>query len=143
MPGSVVAALREHKLRTPPAYLGDDKLVFVTRTGAPLDRRNIDRRGFARAYEKAGLTGRRPNFHELRHGHAGAWIGAGGDLVETSARLGHSSPAITAAIYSHEFEAARRSPERRARLDALYGADTGASLEVVPEQEVYGENPEA
>ena len=43
--------------------------------------------------------------------------------MELSARLGHRDPAITAAVYSHEFESAARSSERRARLDAMYGGD--------------------
>ncbi|MCA1677573.1 MAG: hypothetical protein LC777_00810 [Actinobacteria bacterium] len=62
----------------------------------------------------------------LRHSHASAWIAAGGDLVELSARLGHANPAITASVYSHEFESARRSEERTARLDAIYGTSVGA-----------------
>ncbi|MDQ3067997.1 MAG: hypothetical protein M3R12_12745, partial [Actinomycetota bacterium] len=48
-------------------------------------------------------------------------MASGGDLVELSARLGHGNPAITASVYSHEFEVARRSGERTARLDAIYG----------------------
>ena len=112
MPGSLVAALRAHKLRTPPNQTGDDLLLFTTRTGAPIDRRDVQRRGLERAYKLAGLSGRPPTFHELRHAHASAWIADGGDLVELSSRLGHRDPAITASTYSHEFEAAARSPER-------------------------------
>jgi integrase len=71
---------------------------------------------------------RLPTFHGLRHAHASAWIAAGGDLVELSARLGHRDPSITAAIYSHEFEAQARSTERRTRLDRIYGADRGSFM---------------
>ena len=123
MPGSLIAALRAQKLRSP--YTGEDDLVFASRTGGPMEHQNVRRRGLRRAYERAKLPGRTPTFHELRHAHASAWIAEGGDLVELSSRLGHRDPAITASIYSHDFEAAARSSERRARLDRLYGADEG------------------
>jgi integrase len=139
-PGSLVAMLREHKIASP--YARPSDFVFTTRTGRALEHRNVARRGLARAARLAGLDSdgeRIPTFHELRHGHASAWIAAGGDLVELSARLGHRDPAITAAVYSHEFEAAARSDQRRSRLDALYGADDGS---VMAAAEVNGaQNP--
>ena len=128
-PGSLVAMLREHKLAS--SYSQPTDLVFSTRTGRPLEHRSVARRGLARAAKLAELdmNGQRiPTFHELRHAHASAWIAGGGDLVELSARLGHRDPAITAAVYSHDFEAAARSDQRRARLDALYGADDGSLM---------------
>ena len=128
-PGALVRMLREHRLASP--YSRPQDLVFCTRTGRPLDHREIARAGLGRAAKAAGLSAdgqRIPTFHELRHGHASAWIAAGGDLVELSARLGHRDPAITASVYAHEFEAAARSSERRARLDALYGADGGSTV---------------
>jgi integrase len=60
--------------------------------------------------------------HALRHSHASALIAAGWDIAEVSARLGHSSIATTQRIYVHQFDAARRSEDRRKRLAALYGA---------------------
>lgn len=121
-PGSLLAVLREHKLAS--AYSRPSDLVFTTRTGAPLDHRAVARIGLQRAYKRAGLDGRCPTMHELRHGHASAWIASGGDLVELSSRLGHRDPAVTASVYSHEFEAQARSAERRARLDSLYGGES-------------------
>ena len=56
----------------------------------------------------------------------GQLVKNGGDLVELSARLGQASPAITASVYSHEFEVARRSEERTAHLDAIYGSTVAA-----------------
>jgi integrase len=122
-PGSLLAMLRTHKLAS--SYSKPSHLVFTTRTGRPLDHRAVTR-ALVRAAKSAGLADdglRVPTFHELRHAHASAWIGNAGDLVELAARLGHSNPAITAAIYSHDFEAQARSGERRARLDAIYGSD--------------------
>ncbi len=125
-PGALLAMLREYKLAS--AYSRPTDLVFTTRSGRPLDHRAVSRRGLERAFKTAGLEGRCPSMHELRHGHASAMIAAGMDLVELSARVGHSNPAITASTYSHEFEGQARSSERRARLDALYGGDLAAPV---------------
>jgi integrase len=128
-PGSLIAMLREHKLAS--AYSRPVDLVFTTGSGRAHEHRNVAKRGLARAARLAGLDSdgqRIPTFHELRHAHASAWIAAGGDLVELSARLGHRDPAITAAIYSHDFEAQARSGERRTRLDVMYGADNGSDV---------------
>ena len=128
-PGSLIAMLREHKLAS--AYCQPTDLVFTSRSGRALEHRNVTREGLQRACKRAGLDAdgqRLPTFHELRHAHASAWIAAGGDLVELSSRLGHRDPAITAAIYSHEFEAQARSGERRTRLDTMYGADDGSGV---------------
>lgn len=133
-PGSVLFALREHKLRS--EFCGDDNLVFASRTTGPMEHRNVAQRGLARAVKRASLDGRPPTFHELRHAHASAWIAAGGDIVELSTRLGHRDPSITASTYSHEFEAAARSVERRRRLDDIYGADSPAVERVVDLAEV-------
>ncbi|HEY3945987.1 MAG TPA: tyrosine-type recombinase/integrase, partial [Solirubrobacteraceae bacterium] len=66
--------------------------------------------------------------HALRHTHGSALIAAGWDVQEVSARLGHSNPATTLRIYTHAFDAARRSAARRDRLARLYGeADLGAT----------------
>lgn len=127
-PESLLSMLRAHRLAS--EYGDHDDLVFASRTGAPLDHRNIAKRGLASAVRRAKLDAshRAPTFHELRHAHASAWIASGGDLVELSARLGHRDPAVTASVYSHEFEAAARSDSRRARLDAIYGASVAASM---------------
>jgi hypothetical protein len=62
-----------------------------------------------------------PTFHDLRHTHASALIAQGWDPVEVSRRLSHADVAITLHIYAHEWDAARRSDERRSRSDRLYG----------------------
>ena len=125
MPGSLVTMLREHKIKS--AHSKPDDLVFVSRTGSALEHRNVAQRGLAKACKTAKLDGRGPTFHELRHTHASAWIANGGDIVELSARLGHGDPSITARVYSHEFEAAARSAQRRSRLDSMYGSPVAAA----------------
>ena len=121
LPTALVAELRERRLRE---GASPDTFVFCNRLGRPFDRRNLTRQ-LAAAAQRAGIAPL-PTFHDLRHSHASAWIAAGGDLVELSARLGHGNPAITASVYSHEFEVARRSEERTARLDAIYGSTVAA-----------------
>ena len=114
-------ALREHKLRS--EHTAPDAYVFCARSGRPFDHRNIAGRVFARSLRAAGIAKPWPTFHDLRHGFASAWIASGGDLVELSAHMGHRDPAVTARVYSHEFERARRSDARRDRLDGIFGSD--------------------
>jgi integrase len=64
---------------------------------------------------------RAPTFHGLRHSHASALIAQGWDIEEVSARLAHADIATTQRTYVHAFDVARRSDERRSRLDRLYG----------------------
>ncbi|MDQ8044532.1 MAG: site-specific integrase [Patulibacter sp.] len=126
---ALAARLAEHK-RTSGHFAGHD-LVFMSRSGRGLDHRNVGGRILSRAVDRAGLaavTDRHgsvvqtaPTFHSLRHTHASALIAAGWDIEEVSARLGHANVAITQQIYVHQFDAARRSEDRRERLSALYG----------------------
>lgn len=130
VPAALVSALRAHKLASPHSRPSD--YVFTTRDGHPLDHRNVAGRALARAVKAAGLEevdGQPPpTFHSLRHGFASAWIASGGDLAELSAHLGHRDPAITASVYTHEFEKAARSDQRRARLDGMFGSILAAPV---------------
>ncbi len=72
--------------------------MFHTRTGRRLNDRNL-RRVLDKACEDAGVAG--VSFHTLRHSHGSMLIEAGWTIPQVSKRLGHASPAITAAVYSH------------------------------------------
>lgn len=129
LPSPVVSGLRELKVRT--SKSGPADLVFQSERGEGIDRRSL-RRALTAAIKASGIdtdTQRAPSFHDLRHSFASAFIGAGGDLVELSSHLGHASPAITASTYSHEFERAARSAERRERIEGLFGGALETSLE--------------
>jgi len=124
----LIGELREHGLTRGPN--DPHALVFVTSRGTGHDHRNIGGRVLAKAVERAGLGAvevdgevvlHAPTFHDLRHTHASALIAQGWDIEEISARLGHEDVATTMRIYAHAFDAARRSDERRSRLDRLYG----------------------
>lgn len=132
----LVAKLRKQKVSN--VRTGDHDLVFVTRSGRGHDHRNIGGRVLAKAAKRAGLEAVKdasgkvvqpaPTFHDLRHSHASALIAQGWDIAEVSGRLGHSNVATTQRIYIHEFEAAKRSGERRERLSKLYGASSVEAL---------------
>ncbi|MHB1570673.1 MAG: tyrosine-type recombinase/integrase, partial [Solirubrobacteraceae bacterium] len=124
----LVAKLREAKIHA--SRSGDHDFVFVApRSGRPHDHRNVAGRVLARAVKRGGLEAVErdgdevepaPTFHNLRHSHGSALIAAGWDIEEVSARLGHADVSITMRTYVHEYEAARRSDDRRNRLTALY-----------------------
>lgn len=78
-------------------------------------------REWDRALRRAGLVGARPVIHDLRHTHASRLIALGWDPGEIAKRLGDRVETILG-TYVHEFDARRRSAERRAALEGLYGA---------------------
>lgn len=128
----LAARLRAHKLEAKQS--GPHDLVFASRKGTPHDHRNIGGRVLARAVKRAGLEAVErngevvvpaPTFHSLRHSHGSALIAAGWDIEEVSARLGHADVATTMRVYVHEYDAARRSAQRRDRLPKLYAATEG------------------
>lgn len=100
----VVAVLRAHRARQAAerlalgeAYSGTDR-VFVREDGVDL------RPGYVTKLfrDRAGKAGLRPiGLHDLRHGAASLMLAAGVPLLVVSKRLGHSSLAITADLYSH------------------------------------------
>ena len=108
----LAGGLRKHKLASEDTSPG--ALVFVRSTGRGHDHRNIGGRVLAKAAERAKLDPA-PTFHDLRHTHASALIAQGWDIESVSARLGHADVATTQRIYVHEFDAANRSDERRAK----------------------------
>jgi integrase len=141
---ALVSTLRRLKIAS--AHSGAHDFIFTTRNGTAHDHRNVGGRVLARAVKRAGLEAIErdgalvlpaPTFHALRHSHASALIAAGWDIAEVSGRLGHSSIATTQRIYVHQFDAARRSDDRRNRLAALYGGSVEARMEATE-----GSNPE-
>lgn len=96
LPTQIVTELKAWKLKCP---VGDDDLVFPNLVGNPISHANLLQRMFYPTLRRAGL--RKTRFHDLRHTFASLLIASGEDIVRVSRLLGHSSPAVTLAIYSH------------------------------------------
>lgn len=78
-----------------------EELVFTAHHGGPLWLRNWRPRAFNQALRDAGLTGRRPTPHKLRHTAASLAIAAGADVYVVQTMLGHQKPSITLDTYGH------------------------------------------
>ncbi len=93
-------------------------LVFANADRDPLDYSNWRRRVWLPAVSIAGLKGLR--FHDLRRTNATAMVLDGVDVKTAQARLGHSDPRLTSAIYAQATEEGDRSAadELGARLMA-------------------------
>jgi integrase len=88
-------------------------LVFTEPNGSALDPTYVSRH-FDRLVARSGLP--RLRLHDLRHSSASIGLASGESLLEVSRRLGHSSIAVTADIYSTVApEVARESAERLSR----------------------------
>ena len=110
-----------------------DARVLVSERGLPLFSSRISQT-MARARREAGVPDE-VHFHCLRHFFASRMLAAGVPLPTVSAMLGHSSPAVTARIYSHhlpdQWDAAR------AGVDAVAGlVRDGGGLVVRPAESV-------
>jgi integrase len=89
---------------------GPETLVFTRRSGGPRNPTQVLRH-FQTLVREAGL---RPiRLHDLRHTSASLGLASGETLLEVSRRLGHSSLAITADIYSEVMPETAAASARR------------------------------
>ena len=109
---ATTSALRQHRaaqnrerLAWGSAYKNND-LVFTREDGSPVRPSHLTRHMKVLA-KRAGLPLLTP--HGLRHTHASHALAAGVDLKTVSARLGHSTIALTANTYSHVMPAGDRA----------------------------------
>jgi len=78
----------------------ENGLIFTTRTGGPLDERNLAQQDFIRVLKAAKL----PidfRLYDLRHTAATLALSAGVQPKVVSEMLGHASAAFTLDVYSH------------------------------------------
>jgi integrase len=107
LPRYLAERIAEHLARWP----NDAGLVFTTPTGAMLRRSNFARRVLRPAAVAAGLP--TVTAHTLRHTHASLLLAAGEPITNVSRRLGHESPAVTLAVYSHVIPGDNRGAAER------------------------------
>lgn len=116
-----VAALREHKREQAAERLAagdqwqDDRLVFCTALGKPLDHNNPVHYHFKPLLVAAELPAIR--LYDLRHTGATLLLQAGVPLKIVSERPGHASIVLTADVYSHV--SSTMQAEAAERLGAL------------------------
>ena len=91
-------------------------LVFCTKYGAPMDKRNI-LRTYHRILMKAGLNQR--GLHTLRHTFATRAVASGMDIRTLSELLGHENVATTLNLYVHS-----SLDKKREALDKMDKAQT-------------------
>lgn len=100
-------------------YGGPTDFVFASKTGGPMCRRNLMRRGLRTALDRSDLP--QLTWHDLRHIAASALIAEGASVPYLARILGHSSPTITLAVYAHEFARAEHAERTRERMEAAFG----------------------
>ncbi|MFC7793649.1 tyrosine-type recombinase/integrase [Streptomyces cinereoruber] len=120
LPAMCLAPLRWHRMRQKTTYEAagtewtDTGYVFATRTGRPVEPRNVHR-SFVRVSEAAGL---RPiRLHDARHGCATLLTAAGVAPRVVMEILGHSQISLTMDVYTHVVQDTQR--EAISHMDRL------------------------
>jgi integrase len=98
------------------------ELVFCSKTGGPLEDRNVTR-SWQRLRRLAQVQGVRPlRLHDARHTYASLALASGKSVRWVAVQLGHANPELTLRVYAHalreeetdlgflEFGGARRHP---------------------------------
>lgn len=100
------------------SLLRETEFVFTTLKGKRMDRRQASRGALERTLLRAKVDHCR--FHDLRHTFASILVANGEDIVYVANQLGHASPAITLRIYAHLFDAEKRAPAARDRMEEAF-----------------------
>jgi integrase len=148
IPRELALVLGWHKLTA--RHCAPSDFVFVTRTGRPVQQRNVAR-ALRDAQERAtdttgqrtfpilnevGADGRRvhvprgvlPSMHSFRHTVASRALLAGESVDEVAFLLGHRDGTVTRAVYVREVADARRRALRRSRMAAEYAGALRVAL---------------
>jgi integrase len=128
LPAMCVAPLRWHRMRQAATrkkagkQWQDSAYVFTTRTGRPVEPRNVYR-SFTRIAESASL--RVVRLHDARHGCATLLVAAGVAPRVVMEILGHSQISITMDVYTHVVQDTQR--EAISHMDRLLRRHPGAA----------------
>ena len=154
IPRELARVLARHKLAS--TYCALDDFVFATRTGRPLQQRNVARalrQAQARATDDSGRPtfpilhqldsdgrpvrvprGVLPSMHSFRHTVASRAFLAGESIDEVAFLLGHRDGTVTRTVYVREVGDARRRALRRSRMAAEYaGVYVWRSMTITPQ----------
>jgi integrase len=149
IPGELPRALARHRLAA--KHCADADFVFATRTGRPLQQRNVARSlrdAQERAADAAGQPtfpilqevdadgrpvrvprGVLPSMHSLRRTVACRALLAGESVDEMAFLLGHRDGTVTRTVYVREVADARRRALRRSRMAAEYAGALRVALD--------------
>jgi integrase len=97
---------------------GDDGLVFEREEGGYLTSGYVTKSVLYPALERAGIprvgeSGRKRDFHSLRHTFARIALEAGGEITWVKEQLGHSSITLTVDLYGHWSRASKKAQAER------------------------------
>jgi len=127
LPGVVVSALREHRVRQLQERLlagsrwQESDYVFTSTIGTPLDGVTVTHR-FQETLRRLGMPHQR--FHDLRHACASLLLAQGVSPRVVMETLGHSQISVTMNVYAHVIPALQR--DAADRMDALLTRSGGA-----------------
>lgn len=107
VPRAIMDLLAQHLHSRGLTGADDGELVFASPEGGPLEYSNWRRRQWLPAAKAAGVEGL--GFHDLRRANATALVREGVDVKTAQARLGHSDPRLTLAVYAQAVGEADRS----------------------------------
>jgi integrase len=96
----------------------DEGLVFERETGGYLSSDHVRRNALYPALERAGIprvgeTGRKRDFHTLRHTFARIALEGGAEITWVKEQLGHSSITLTVDLYGHWSRASKKAQAER------------------------------
>lgn len=124
---TVSRVLRQHRARQAKerlqlgdSYAAELDLVFTNEIGEPVNERNLVRRHFKPALERAELPASL-RVYDLRHSFASLAMAAGAHVKAVSDRLGHSSTKMTLDVYSHVLEPVEKDATERIE-GAIFGS---------------------
>jgi len=134
LPPEARQGLRELHLRRGRPVSG---LVFINGRGRVLSLRNLLRRDFRPALERAGLPAERVQalrLYDLRHGFATSGLEAGADVRTVADLMGHANTRLTMEVYQHVSDARKEeAAERIAR--ALFAPSAATGTQPAPKSE--------
>ena len=111
-----------------PAAPKPDALVFCSKKGTPLCRRNFSNRQLDSVCEELKMP--KIGWHSLRHSNATLLDAVGTPLGTVQSLLGHSSPEITRGIYLHSLPAGAR--EAVQKVEDLLTGPKRTQIEEIP-----------